>query len=209
MASPDFARAETPDELSLQSKLGGSLCWSSVRTPFGTGLARAEVPTSYRHGASLEILYAGARRKSPLQTNAPLDLSPSLPRGDLHGRVPSDNSHAQMETPSVHDKLPATPRRHGRVSHALTDTAGSSHALSSGIKENTVVLTEARHHKSIAREVKATYAAAEPLRVSTLQFLSPFRVTTTPRQAFNCIWKQPHAPLVQHGMVVRDINAIR
>ncbi|GFZ02021.1 hypothetical protein Acr_15g0006300 [Actinidia rufa] len=39
------------------------------------------------------------------------ELSPSLP----------PSPHAQEETPAVDGKLPATPQRHDRVSHPLTD----------------------------------------------------------------------------------------
>ncbi|GFY87952.1 hypothetical protein Acr_05g0015910 [Actinidia rufa] len=80
MTSPDLARAGNLDELSLQSKLGGPLCQSLVRTPFNTGLARVEVPTSYHHRASSETLCAGVQRNHHYR-RCPPELSPSLPRG--------------------------------------------------------------------------------------------------------------------------------
>ncbi|GFZ19922.1 O-Glycosyl hydrolases family 17 protein [Actinidia rufa] len=64
----------------------------------------------------------------------PPKLSPSLP----------PRCRFLMETPTADGRLPATPQRHGLVSHPLTTQQASSHTLSSGIKENTVVLTESR-----------------------------------------------------------------
>ncbi|GFZ11397.1 hypothetical protein Acr_22g0007950 [Actinidia rufa] len=140
MTSPNLARSGNPDELSLQNKLGGPLCQSSVRTSFDTGLARAEVPTSYRHGASSKTLCAGTR------------------------------PHAQMETPAVDGKLPATLQRHDRVSHPLTDTASI---------ESRAELRRGIASQLLGRSELPTQPQNCP-RVSTLDFLSSFRVTTTP-----------------------------
>ncbi|GFZ05322.1 hypothetical protein Acr_17g0008940 [Actinidia rufa] len=68
--------------------------------------------------------------------------------GDRNGRVPSDSSHAQMEMSTADGKLPATPQRHGRVNHSLTDTTGVEPRaeLRQGIC------------KSVAQEVKVVHA---------------------------------------------------
>ncbi|GFY96981.1 pectin lyase-like superfamily protein [Actinidia rufa] len=99
-------RAGTPDELSLQSKLGGPLRWIAVRTPFDTGLARAET-----------------------------------------------------ETPAIDDKLSATPQRHDRDRHPLTDTASVKPRAEFMYKREHCG-SHVRYRKSVA--VRATYAAAEP-----------------------------------------------
>ena len=78
MTSPNLTRAGSPDELSLQSKFSGPLHWSSVQTPFDTGLVRTEVPTSYCHGTSLETLCAGTRINHHYK-RCPPELSPSFP----------------------------------------------------------------------------------------------------------------------------------
>ncbi|GFZ01931.1 hypothetical protein Acr_15g0005400 [Actinidia rufa] len=75
MTQPDPIRAGTPDELPLQSNLGGPLRRSSVQTPFDTSLARTEVSTNCRHGASSETLCARSRsshhhRRMPFQAKA-------------------------------------------------------------------------------------------------------------------------------------------
>ncbi|GFY88872.1 RAB geranylgeranyl transferase beta subunit 1 [Actinidia rufa] len=47
-----------------------------------------------------------------------------------------------------------------------------------------MLCSQARHRKSVAREGRATHSATEPSRVSTLDFLSSFRVTTTPHYSW-------------------------
>ena len=63
--SPDRARVGTPNELPLQSELSGLLRRSSVRILFNTNLAKAEVSTNRRHGASSETLCAKAQSSHP------------------------------------------------------------------------------------------------------------------------------------------------
>ncbi|GFY96562.1 hypothetical protein Acr_11g0008680 [Actinidia rufa] len=75
---PQASRVGTPDELLQQSKLSGLLHWSSVRIPFDTALARAEVSTNCRHEASSESLCAGGR-SSHHYKRMPSELRPSLP----------------------------------------------------------------------------------------------------------------------------------
>ncbi|GFZ21140.1 hypothetical protein Acr_29g0003020 [Actinidia rufa] len=97
MMSPNLARARIPNELSLQSKLGGSLCQSSMRTPFEIGLAREEVPTSYRHGASSETLCAGAPRNHHyrrIPSRAKPIVTPKAPLFSELGRITAHAAEA-------------------------------------------------------------------------------------------------------------------
>ncbi|GFY92711.1 hypothetical protein Acr_08g0011070 [Actinidia rufa] len=104
-----------------------------------------EPPTSCRYRASSVVPCVGARyghhstlallgQRSPPAIATERARRPSVPElveittidqcpPELSPLVPSDSPHAQIEIPTVDGKLLATPQRHGRVSHPLTDIA--------------------------------------------------------------------------------------
>ncbi|GFZ16378.1 heat shock protein 70 (Hsp 70) family protein [Actinidia rufa] len=104
--------------------------------------------------------------------------------------MPSDSSHAQMETSTVDGKLPVMLQRHGRVSHPLIDTSSiKPHALSSASARRSCC-TCARRQGILGqthKEIEATHATAKPPRVSILDFSLLFSYNNKPTGRLVCI----------------------
>ncbi|GFS39943.1 hypothetical protein Acr_00g0065740 [Actinidia rufa] len=192
MTSPDLVRAGTPNELSLHSKFGGALRRSSVRTPFDTSLVRNNNCTERLSEGQRPVIIPRDDRGQKITCTTEYLLTAPMPRWrrrqlmisyQLRRRDMAESAtHSLTQQASSHVLSLGIKEKHCRSHEGHMKFYSKIYRLSLSLRFRISNLTVGEpfsenssgdrphyccarrrgHHKSVTREVGATYATAEP-----------------------------------------------